>query len=72
MFKKNKRKYENCIKCGKLLSKNEIKNGVSKCENCLGKQAKKTKGILTVLGAGVSLVTTVAIFIATKGKKGKL
>ena len=42
MFKKNKKEYENCNKCGKPLSKSEIKNGVSKCENCLGKQAKKT------------------------------
>ena len=45
MFKKNKKEYEKCIKCGKILSKSEIKKGASKCENCLGKQAKKTKGI---------------------------
>lgn len=43
MFKKNKKEYEKCIKCGKLLSKSEIKKGASKCENCLGKQAKKNQ-----------------------------
>lgn len=68
MLKKNKKEITNCIKCGKHLSKKEIKKGISKCEYCLGKQAKKTKGILSVIG------TTVAVFLffLTKGKKGKL
>ena len=72
MCKKNKKEYEKCIKCGKLLSKSEIKKGASKCENCLGKQAKKTKGILAGLGTGVGKVAGIVIFIATRGKKGKL
>lgn len=72
MFKKNKKKYENCIKCGKPLSKSEIKKGVSKCENCLGKMAKKIKVILTGIGTGVGTVASIAIFVATRGRKGKL
>lgn len=72
MFKKNKKEYENCIKCGKPLSKSEIKNGVSKCENCLGKQAKKTKGNLAVIGTGIGTVAGILIFVATIGRKGKL
>ena len=72
MFKKNKKEYENCNKCGKPLSKSEIKNGVSKCENCLGKQAKKTKGILAGIGTGVGTVVGIVIFVATRGRKGKL
>ena len=72
MFKKNKKEYENCIKCGKPLSKSEIKNGVSKCENCLGKQAKKTKGILAGIGTGDGTVEGIVIFVANKGRKGKL
>ena len=70
MFKKNKKEYKFCLKCGKPLSNREIIKGVSKCENCLGKQAKKTKGILTKVGAVT--VTGIIIFIATGGKKGKL
>lgn len=73
MFKKNKKEYENCIKCGKPLSKSEIKNGVSKCENCLGKQAKKTKGILAGIGTVVgTVVAGIVIYVATGGGKGKL
>ena len=72
MFKKNKKVYENCIKCGKPLSKSEIKNGVSQCENCLGKQAKKTKGILAGIGTGIGTVAGIVIFAATRGRKGKL
>ena len=72
MFKKNKKEYEKCIKCGKTLSKSEIKKGASKCENCLGKQAKKIKGILAGIGTGVGTVAGIVIFIATRGKKGKL
>ncbi len=72
MFKKNKRKYENCIKCGKPLSKSEIKKGVSKCENCLGKQAKKTKGILAGIGTVGTVVAGIVIYVATGGRKGKL
>ena len=72
MFKKNKKEYEICIKCGKPLSKSEIKNGVSKCENCLGKQAKKTKGILAGIGTVGTVVAGIVIFIATGGRKGKL
>ena len=68
----NKIEEEYCIKCGKPLSKSEIKNGVSKCENCLGKQAKKTKGILAGIGTGVGTVAGIVIFVATKGRKGKL
>ena len=71
MFKKNKKEYENCIKCGKPLSKIEIKEGASKCENCLGKQAKKAKGIMGV-GAGVGTLVSMLVFIVTRGKKGKL
>lgn len=72
MFKKNKKEYENCIKCGKPLSKSEIKKGVSKCENCLGKQAKKTKGILAGIGTVVTVVAGIVIYVATGGRKGKL
>ena len=72
MFKKNKKEYENCIKCGKPLSKSEIKKGVSKCENCLGKQAKKTKGILAGIGTVVTVVAGIVIYIVTGDKKGKL
>ncbi len=72
MFKKRKKEYEKCIKCGKPLSKIEIKKGVSKCENCLGKQAKKTKGILAGIGAGIGTVAAVVVFVVTKGKKRKL
>lgn len=72
MIKKCKKEYENCIKCGKPLSKNEIKKGISKCESCLGKQAKRTKGLMAGIGAGVTTIAGVIIFIATRGKKGKL
>ena len=72
MFKKNKKEYENCIKCGKPLSKSEIKKGVSKCENCLGKQAKKTKGILAGIGTVGTVVAGIVIYIVTGDKKGKL
>ena len=71
MFKKNKKEYENCIECDKPLSKKEIKEGASRCENCLGKKAKKTKGILTCCVAIVGTVASIAIPIITGGKKGR-
>ena len=72
MKKKDKKEYENCIKCGKPLSKSEIEKRVSRCENCLGKHVKKIKGIFAGIGAGVGTTAGIAIFIATRGKKGKL
>ena len=57
--------------CGKELSKEEIKNGKTKCENCIGKKARKAKkimnGTIAVLGSVVGIVA----FVATRGKKGK-
>ena len=69
MFKKNKKEYKNCIKCGKSLSKSEIKKAASKCENCLGKQAKKVKGIFAGIGTGL---VSIVILITTRGGKRKL
>ena len=44
-----------------------------KCENCLGKQAKKTKGILAGIGTVVgTVVAGIVIYAATRGGKGKL
>ena len=68
-MKKNKKVYDKCVKCGKPLSKSEIEDGVSKCENCLGRQAKNTKGILKGIGAGAGALASILIFVATKGKR---
>ena len=71
MFKKIKKGYENCIKCGKPLSEREIKEGVPKCENCLGKQAKKTKDIFVGISVVVTAVTGVILLITNRDKKDK-
>ena len=69
-MKKNNNEY--FCKCGKELSKEEIKSSKTKCENCIGKKASKVKkivnGTTTILGSIVGIVA----FIITRGKKGKL
>ena len=65
MFKKNKKKYENCVKCGKPLSTKEIQEGVSKCENCRGKIIIKMKKIFSIAG----FATTIGAFIGYEYKK---
>ena len=62
-----KKKTNYCLKCGKELSSSEIKLGNTKCENCIGKKAKKTKRVLQGLGA----LALVGIGIASAFNKNK-
>lgn len=58
-----------CVKCGKKLDKGYQKE---KCENCLIKSSNKTRKIVKGIGTGIIGLGSIALFIATKGKKGKL
>jgi DNA-directed RNA polymerase subunit RPC12/RpoP len=66
-----KEKANYCMKCGKELSKSERKSNNTKCENCIGKQAKKTKGIMVGVGSVVGTALGIGLFIITRGRKGK-
>ena len=68
-MKKNNK--ECFCKCGKELSREEIKSGKTKCENCIGKKAGKVKKFVKGTTAVLGSVAGIAIFIATRGRKGK-
>ena len=72
ILKKNEKEIKTCTKCGKELSTEEVEKGATKCENCIGKDARKTKTIIAWVGSGAAVVVSAVIFIATRGKKGKL
>jgi len=67
-----KKKYDYCVKCGKELSSVEKEKGSKKCENCLGKKAKKTKGILSVIVSFFSIIIGAILYFLSRGKKGKI
>lgn len=60
-MKKNRINY--FCKCGKELSQEEIKNGKTKCENCIGKKASKAKKIFNGATAVLSSIVGIAIVI---------
>ena len=70
-MKKNRK--DGFCECGKELSHEEIKNGKTKCENCIGKIASKAKKIFNRAAAVLTGIVGIAILAVTKGKKsGKL
>ena len=66
-----KNNHECFCECGKELSKEEVRNGKTKCENCIGKKASKVKKILKGTTNVLIGVTGIAIFVATIGRKRK-
>lgn len=68
-MKKNNNEY--FCECGKELSKEEVRNGKTKCENCIGKKASKIKKILKGTTNVLVGIAGIAVFVATRGRKGK-
>lgn len=66
---KEVRKY--CSKCGKELSKTEIKGEKKKCEKCLEEDSSKIAKVLAVAGGALLTIGGTAAFIVTRGKFGK-
>ena len=62
---------KNCSKCGKELSKKEIKDGKKECEKCLEGKTSKIVKALAVAGGALVTIGGTAAFIVTRGKIGK-
>ena len=60
-----------CSKCGKELSKKEIKEEKKKCEKCLEEDSSKITKALAVVGGTLVAIGGTAAFIVTRGKIGK-
>ena len=66
----NQRRKKFLIKFLKL-SKEEVRTGKTKCENCIGKKASKIKKILKGTTNVLVGIAGIAVFVATRGRKGK-
>lgn len=58
-----------CKNCGKELN---LDHKSDLCENCSIKKTNKIKKVAKGIGSGVITLGSFAIFVATRGRKGKL
>lgn len=64
-----KKRINCCTKCGKELSNFEKKSGNTKCENCMGKQAKKTKNVLVGIGSFTGCIMGIVAVLKNMRRK---